>query len=1135
MALIFLEAEDYSGFSDRSTGNNGGLYRSDDVDIGRSHRNFAVGWIEAGEWLTYDLVIEESGSYQLSAEVASLFEKNFGFSASIAGQSATANFGSTGGWSDWAPVYPEGLFALEAGTYELRLDMLVGGFNLDILALERVGDLPPPEEGVIPEPQVIEAEDYVNFFDLTAGNTGGDYRDDDVDISGVPGAYGVGWTQAGEWLTYELTVARDGNYQLLSSVASAFDNDFSFQAAIAGQTANFDFGGTGGWQTWQSQLGDGTFALETGTYELRVDLNSGGFNLDFFTLQWLSEPDPEQPVFQPQVVLIEAEDYDGFLDLSPGNTGGAYRNDDVDLSLMNLNYGVGWIQQGEWLTYNLTVPEAGEYALSGYVSSAFDSDFSFAAAIAGQSVAFSFDETGSWSSWKDVTAEGLFSLGAGSYELRLDMQSGGFNLDSLTLTQVSTNGTAEPIDESEPAAGPAQLLVQAEDFDRYFDSTPGNTGGDYRDDGVDISGVPGTYGVGWITPGEWLEYDLVVPETGQYQFNASVAALFEKNYGLNVSIGDQSATLNFDSTGGWAAWQDQPLTGLFDLQAGSYELRLDMLSSDFSLDFFTLTKQPDGQGDDLLQTVRIQAEDYDFAVDRSPGNIGGAYRDDNDVDIGGGGNNFSLGWTEQGEWLTYSVDVAEAGTYQLAGSVASAIASPHGFQVSLANQSSVATFGGTGGWSNNQTVLGDSLFALEEGSYELRLNILRGQFNLDYLELVEVPTPEGGLLSGAVAEVSLDYGEILDGTQTVDATATADTLTYASSARAVQVDLGQNNQKTFADATYSEPIKLLPLGDSITEGVMESDVSGYRDDLWSLLNQGGYSVDFVGNRTKGIGNFDLDHAGIGGERIDQVESRVDGLVSSYQPDAILLMAGTNDINQGAGVALAASRMDSLMDRINAQQPNGQLFVAAIPPLSNASFNQEAQQYNAQVEALVLQKQAQGQSVTFVDLSNQLSIADLEDGIHPTADGNRKLAEAWYEALQGVYAQPFAQVESALPAAVNQLIGSDFDDQLVGNSQDNLIRGGQGYDQLTGGTGADRFVLETGGDTDYITDFVIGEDYLVLSGGLSYGDVDVVSGASFGSSRPNEAILLDAQGQQLALLAGVEASQLDGTSFLVDVA
>lgn len=54
-------------------------------------------------------------------------------------------------------------------------------------------------------PARLDAEDYSAGFskDLTPGNAGGVYRNDNVDIGTVNGGgYAVGWTQPGKWVPY---------------------------------------------------------------------------------------------------------------------------------------------------------------------------------------------------------------------------------------------------------------------------------------------------------------------------------------------------------------------------------------------------------------------------------------------------------------------------------------------------------------------------------------------------------------------------------------------------------------------------------------------------------------------------------------------------------------------------------------------------------------------------------------------------------------------------------------------------------------------------------------------------------------------------------------------------------------------
>jgi hypothetical protein len=75
--------------------------RNDNVDIELSRDSnggYSVGWISAGEYLTYTLDIPETGIYQLDARVASASGGSHRFRVSVDGQQAEFGLESTGGW-----------------------------------------------------------------------------------------------------------------------------------------------------------------------------------------------------------------------------------------------------------------------------------------------------------------------------------------------------------------------------------------------------------------------------------------------------------------------------------------------------------------------------------------------------------------------------------------------------------------------------------------------------------------------------------------------------------------------------------------------------------------------------------------------------------------------------------------------------------------------------------------------------------------------------------------------------------------------------------------------------------------------------------------------------------------------------
>ena len=275
-----------------------------------------------------------------------------------------------------------------------------------------------------------------------------------------------------------------------------------------------------------------------------------------------------------QALRIEAEDYQDYYDTTPGNTGGEYREEHVDLGTsedVGAGFTVGWIDVGEWLTYNVDVPEDGTYQLIARIASALDINHSFDVSIDGQVTTVNFDGTGGWESWEDALGDN-FELTAGSHELRLDLNSYGFNINYIDLVT------------------PENIRIEAEDYQNFYDSDYDNQGGAYRNDSVDIEptkDISGGFNVGWLEPGEWLTYNVDIPDDGNYQVVARVASDFDTSHRLDVSIGEQVTVLNFDGTGGWQSWENVNSDNLY-LTAGSYELRLDMGSQGFNINYIDL-------------------------------------------------------------------------------------------------------------------------------------------------------------------------------------------------------------------------------------------------------------------------------------------------------------------------------------------------------------------------------------------------------------------------------------------------------------------------------------------------------------------------------------------------------------------
>ncbi|MEO1512962.1 MAG: carbohydrate-binding protein, partial [Planctomycetota bacterium] len=105
--------------------------------------------------------------------------------------------------------------------------------------------------------------------------------------------------------------------------------------------------------------------------------------------------------------------------------------------------------------------------------------------------------------------------------------------------------------------------IEAEAYDlggagvAYEDSDPTNNGGAFRpDEGVDIQAIGGGgFNVGWIEPGEWIEYTVNISSPGTYRVTSRVASdSGGGSFRLEFDGVDRTGDILAPDTGGWQTW-----------------------------------------------------------------------------------------------------------------------------------------------------------------------------------------------------------------------------------------------------------------------------------------------------------------------------------------------------------------------------------------------------------------------------------------------------------------------------------------------------------------------------------------------------------------------------------------------------
>jgi len=314
---------------------------------------------------------------------------------------------------------------------------------------------------------------------------------------------------------------------------------------------------------------------------------------------------------------IQAEHFDvggqgvTYFDTTTGNSGEVLRiREDVDIVSVTdgiSDYAIE-VVEGEWLTYRVnTAAETVDLYLRA------------AAMQAGGQVQVWLDDallatvdvpnTGSLSTWHSVKAAGISLPSRTNAVLKLEFVGGEFRLNWFSFAnQLPYQGT--------PIVLPG--IVQFEDFDiggqgiSYFDTTGGNSYGSYRTDvDVDILAISdggAGYGV-YMTTGEWMEYTCSA-QAGLY----ALRVRYTTNYAvqsmqlLDGETGQVLVSFPLARTGGWSAWQDAVIEGVYLPGGENRLLRFYLADSLVSLNYVEFIRRYNLA--DLNRSGLVDLEDF---------------------------------------------------------------------------------------------------------------------------------------------------------------------------------------------------------------------------------------------------------------------------------------------------------------------------------------------------------------------------------------------------------------------------------------------------------------------------------------------------------------------------------------------
>lgn len=512
-------------------------------------------------------------------------------------------------------------------------------------------------------PGKIEAEDFAAMNAIATENT-----------SDADGGLNVGWIQDGSWMDYAVQAPSAGYYTFRFRIA----NGYSPEATLALRSANGTTLGrvvlpqTGGMQGWQTV--SFLALLPQGNQTIRIFAEKGGWNFNWFEVS---------SSHALTAGKVEAENFDAMHEVRTENTSdeGGGQN-------------VGYIDDNDWMDYNLSLATARDYEIQFRVANAYGNGIieiqNAAGTVLGQ---VNVPQTGGWQNW--VTVNTTVPLPAGSQVIRLFARNGAFNFNWFAFVSASARITGTIL--------PAK--VEAESFDDSHSVQLQNT-----------EDTDGGRNVEWIQDNSWMDYDVHVPTAGIFTFNYRIANGYspEATLALKDSNGAELASILLPQTGGMQGWKTVSM--LASLPAGNQRLRVFATKGGWNFNWFEAKES-------RALTSRIEAESFDVASDVRTEVTG-------DVD-----GNINVNYIDDNDWMDYNVNVPTAGTYTINFRVANQWGNGN-IQFKNTNGTVLGSVDvpQTGGWQNYTTVR--TTVQLEAGSQVFRIFANRGAFNFNWFEVI---------------------------------------------------------------------------------------------------------------------------------------------------------------------------------------------------------------------------------------------------------------------------------------------------------------------------------------------------------------------------------------------------------------
>jgi hypothetical protein len=450
-----------------------------------------------------------------------------------------------------------------------------------------------------------------------------------------------------------------------------------------------------------------------------VTILADGGNLNKFEITkppYLGTPFLGEP-FEVPGSIIEAEYFDAggegiaYHDTDASNSGPSKEvrpeSPGVDMQPNTFDgepiINIGWTDASEWLNYTINVAEDASYDIT-IVAATANVDQTVYFALDGRRIASTVVHTGSHATFQKFPAKQI-PLTAGIHVLTLS-STGSTNYDKIIIEK-SYFGT--------PFNGPHVIpgAIEAEDFDDAPDIVQNGNGETYYNPG--IIATPNTYRpevnieIGGTeeerylaaAANEWVKYTFDVPAGTKNYYIFSFLWASPTRGTFDVLLDDKvlEEGVEVPNTGSYDNYEEAELMSAIQVAGGTHTLtlkvktghldKINILESYYmGLPFFGEAYKVPAQGNLVIEAQYFDwgGREVAFHDNTTNGGTGGGkddgidiskivrgeedgssnvemeYRNGTDAD---GKPNVTIGWSNVGEWVAYSIDVEEAGIYDI--------------------------------------------------------------------------------------------------------------------------------------------------------------------------------------------------------------------------------------------------------------------------------------------------------------------------------------------------------------------------------------------------------------------------------------------------------------------------------------